>query len=116
MDAKYKTGSPRVEDSYQMLAYCTVLGLTEGTLIYVADRTRDHEKIATVRRSGITIRTWRLDVGATPTRMLAQLDALVADRVAAARPLERSGLASPVSGPLDTLGPTIDIDMTRGRK
>ena len=115
MDAKYKTGSPRVEDSYQMLAYCTVLGLTEGTLIYVADRTRDHEKIATVRRSGITIRTWRLDVGAAPARMLAQLHGLVADRVAAVRPLERSGLASPVSGPLDTLGPTIHVDTTRGR-
>ncbi|KQR47160.1 hypothetical protein ASF82_07470 [Frigoribacterium sp. Leaf164] len=116
MDAKYKTGSPRVEDSYQMLAYCTVLGLAEGTLVYVADRTRDHEKMATIRRSGITIRTWRLDVGAAPARMLAQLHGLVADRVAAVRPLQRSGLASPVSGPLDTLGPTIDVDTTRGLK
>ncbi len=44
-DAKYKLidtergGGPRLPDLYQMLAYCTVLGLDRGTLIYAADHT-----------------------------------------------------------------------------
>ena len=73
MDAKYKTGAPRPEDLYQILAYCTVLGLTEGTLIYVAGDEPGHDRIATVRRSGVTIRTARLDVAVKPEQMLVQL-------------------------------------------
>jgi len=80
MDAKYKTGSPRVEDLYQMLAYCTVLGLAEGTLIYVADRER-RDGALSVRRAGISLAVARLDVTLGPTQMLAQVKGLVAGRL-----------------------------------
>jgi 5-methylcytosine-specific restriction enzyme subunit McrC len=73
VDAKYKTGAARVEDLYQMLAYCTVLGLTEGTLIYVADGGEARSKSATVRRASVRITTARLDVSVSPERMLSQV-------------------------------------------
>lgn len=69
-DAKYKTGSPRVEDLYQMLAYCTVLGLREGTLIYVADGEDTRERVASVRGSDVVVRTSRLDVSVPPREMI----------------------------------------------
>jgi 5-methylcytosine-specific restriction enzyme subunit McrC len=76
LDVKYKTGAVRVEDLYQMLAYCTVLGLAEGTLIYVADGGDARPKSSTVRRVGIEIRTVRLDVSVPPEQMLSQLRSL----------------------------------------
>lgn len=73
VDAKYKMGAARVEDLYQMLAYCTVLGLTEGTLVYVAEGGDARSKSATVRRAGVQITTARLDVSVSPELMLSQL-------------------------------------------
>jgi 5-methylcytosine-specific restriction enzyme subunit McrC len=76
VDAKYKTGTARVEDLYQMLAYCTVLGLDEGTLVYVADRGDARSRIATVRGAGIRIRTVRVDVSLPPQQMVDRLQSL----------------------------------------
>ena len=72
-DAKYKTGSPRVEDLYQMLAYCTVLGLRAGTLIYVADGEDTRERVASVHGSDVVVRTARLDVSLAPPHMIGAL-------------------------------------------
>ncbi|PWS50234.1 restriction endonuclease [Streptomyces sp. FT05W] len=53
VDAKYKTekaGSYPSADLYQMLAYCTVLGLGEGHLVYAAGQ--HGERVHEVRGSG----------------------------------------------------------------
>jgi 5-methylcytosine-specific restriction enzyme subunit McrC len=76
VDAKYKTGAARVEDLYQMLAYCTVFGLDEGTLIYVADHGDARSRISTMRGTGIRIRIARLDVSLPPDQMLIRLQSL----------------------------------------
>jgi 5-methylcytosine-specific restriction enzyme subunit McrC len=84
VDAKYKTGPARVEDLYQMLAYCTVLGLAEGTLIYVGDRGDAQSSVSTTRGAGIRIKIARVDVSVPPERMLSRLRSLRAE-------LERTG-------------------------
>lgn len=67
VDAKYKVESPGgfpVPDLYQLLAYCTVLGLRHGHLVYAkgdADAVRH-----TVRRAGIEIHCHALDLTADP--------------------------------------------------
>lgn len=73
IDAKYKLGAPRVEDLYQMLAYCTVLGPGEGTLVYVSDGDAIMDRTATIKGSGVSVRTVRIDVSVTPDGMLVQL-------------------------------------------
>ncbi|MDY0914856.1 McrC family protein [Rathayibacter festucae] len=76
IDAKYKLGTSRVEDLYQMLAYCTVLGLAEGTLISVANGDTMPDRPSTVAGSDVVVRTVRVDVSAPPASMLAQLVAI----------------------------------------
>lgn len=76
VDAKYKTGAPRVEDLYQMLAYCTVMGLDEGTLIYTADGTRLRPSTISIRGTTIETRVARLDVRCPPAQLLPQIDAM----------------------------------------
>jgi len=76
VDAKYKTGAPRVEDLYQMLAYCTVMGLDEGTLIYIADGTRLRPSTIPIRGTTIETRVARLDVRCPPAQLLPQIDAM----------------------------------------
>ncbi|QHC71589.1 restriction endonuclease [Rathayibacter sp. VKM Ac-2801] len=73
IDAKYKLGPPRVEDLYQMLAYCTVLGLSEGMLVYVSSAGDTSDRTTTVKGSGVVVRTARIDVTRPPAEMLAQL-------------------------------------------
>jgi len=73
VDAKYKTGAPRVEDQYQMLAYCTVLGLGEGTLIYLAGSSRATPRVAHIAGSTVVVQTSRLDVSRAPASMLQEL-------------------------------------------
>ncbi len=84
VDVKYKTGAVRVEDLYQMLAYCTVLELDEGTLVYVADLDDARSRISTMRGAGIRIRIARLDVSLPPEQMLTRLQSLRSE-------LERTG-------------------------
>ncbi|MBF6163157.1 restriction endonuclease [Streptomyces gardneri] len=75
VDAKYKVERPKrfpEADIYQMLAYCSTLGLQEGHLIYAQGNgpVKTHELV----RSGITIHCRALDLGAAPTELLHQID------------------------------------------
>lgn len=87
VDAKYKAERPEGfpnADLYQMLAYCTVLGLPEGHLIYA--KGNDEGRVHTVQQSGITIHCRALDLGLDPAALLRQVDQL-AVRVAKTRAL-----------------------------
>lgn len=82
LDAKYKlatdAGGYPTADFYQMLAYCTALGLERGTLVYAGSReagdmpTQPREHV--VRRAGVVVQAWPLDVTAPPREVLAQVD------------------------------------------
>ncbi|CAN7165465.1 McrC family protein [Microbacterium foliorum] len=90
-DAKYKAASgdgryPNA-DFYQMLAYCTTVGLKRAVLVYaqggdVIDRR--------VLNSPVTIREWPLDLSLSPAEMLESIERAVD---AASEPLERSSTA-----------------------
>ncbi len=73
-DAKYKAEKPHGypnADLYQMLAYCTVLGLRRGHLIYA--RGNEEASRHTVRESGIEIICHALDLDAPPDALLGQV-------------------------------------------
>ncbi|MFJ9790385.1 McrC family protein [Streptomyces globosus] len=76
-DAKYKAekrdGYPD-SDLYQMLAYCTALGLSEGHLIY-AKGNAPHAA-HTVRHAGIRLHQHALDIGRDPVGLLAEIASL----------------------------------------
>lgn len=74
VDAKYKAEKPSgfpQADLYQMLAYCTVLGLHEGHLVYA----KGYEEARThvVRRGGVRIVAHTLDLEAEPAELLAEV-------------------------------------------
>jgi 5-methylcytosine-specific restriction enzyme subunit McrC len=74
VDAKYKAerpdGFPNA-DLYQMLAYCTVLQLPEGHLVYA----KGNEPVSqhTVRGSEVEIRCHALDLASSPKDLLQQV-------------------------------------------
>ncbi|MGW4716076.1 McrC family protein [Nocardia sp. NPDC004260] len=75
VDAKYKVERPKgfpEADIYQMLAYCSTLGLEEGHLIYAKGNgpVKTHKLVS----SGITIHCRALDLGAPPTELLHEID------------------------------------------
>ena len=77
VDAKYKAERPEGfpnADLYQMLAYCTVLELDEGHLIYA----KGNEPVDrhTVQGSGVVIHCHALDLSAPPAKLLQQVDYL----------------------------------------
>jgi 5-methylcytosine-specific restriction enzyme subunit McrC len=75
LDAKYKAERPEGfpnADLYQMLAYCTVLGLSEGHLIYA--KGNEEGRTHTVQKAGITIHCRALDLGLDPATLLRQVD------------------------------------------
>ncbi|WP_235738230.1 McrC family protein [Mycobacterium sp. TJFP1] len=77
VDAKYKAERPEGfpnADLYQMLAYCTVLGLPEGHLIYA--KGNEEGRVHTVQGAGVTIHCRALDLGLDPTALLRQVDRL----------------------------------------
>lgn len=80
-DVKYKLGTsdggyPTV-DAYQVHAYCTTLGLTRGHLVYAGSRAeRAHPVEHRVLNTGIDVVQWPLDVGVTPSELLAQIGSL----------------------------------------
>ena len=84
VDAKYaflQTSAPRAEHLYQLLGYCTALGLRQGHLVYAAaaqDGPTDH----VIRQAGITVTAHALDLGRPPADLLATVAAL-AERIAA---------------------------------
>jgi 5-methylcytosine-specific restriction enzyme subunit McrC len=77
IDAKYKAEKPAGfpnADLYQMLAYCTVLGLSDGYLIYA--KGNEQGRVHTVQNAGITIHCKALDLGLKPAALLKQVDQL----------------------------------------
>ena len=79
-DAKYKAEKPAGypnADLYQLLAYCTVLGLRQGHLVYA--KGSEEPVMHLVRRSGIEIICHAVDLDATPTALLDQMSELAAD-------------------------------------
>lgn len=79
VDAKYKaekpTGFPQA-DLYQLLAYCTVLGLNEGHLVYA--KGEEEPRVHEVAGSPVIIRCHTLDLTAPPAGMVDQMSVLAA--------------------------------------
>jgi 5-methylcytosine-specific restriction enzyme subunit McrC len=78
-DAKYKLESagrryPNA-DAYQMLAYCTALGLARGWLVYAQGLCAPDEY--RVRNTAIDIVQYPLDLNVQPQQLLGQIGALV---------------------------------------
>ncbi|BBX24035.1 McrBC 5-methylcytosine restriction system component [Mycolicibacter terrae] len=89
VDAKYKAERPEGfpnADLYQMLAYCTVLGLPEGHLVYA--KGNEPVQTHTVQRAGVTIYCHALDLALPPALLMRQVDELTALVTAGAAPSE----------------------------
>ena len=74
IDAKYKAEKPRGypnADLYQLLAYCTVLGLRNGHLVYAAGNEEAARHL--VRQAGIEIFCHALDLSQPPDALLAEM-------------------------------------------
>ena len=69
-DAKYKLEGPAA-DAYQMLAYCTALGLTTGWLIYARGAPDSLHRY--IRNTDINIIQFGLDLDAEPADLLRQV-------------------------------------------
>ena len=77
IDAKYKAEKPAGypnADLYQLLAYCTVLGLHSGHLVYAKRNEVPTRHV--VRSSGIEICCHAIDLGMKPDKLLAQMHEL----------------------------------------
>lgn len=95
VDAKYKAEMPAGypnADLYQLLAYCTVLGLRTGHLVYAKGNKKPARHV--VRSSGIEIRTHALDLGQESEELLAQVQGLA--RLIASTRLMPEALAAPL--------------------
>lgn len=82
-DAKYKAEKPDGypdADLYQLLAYCTILGLSVGHLVYAKGNEPQAEHI--VRNTRIRLVQHALDLDQTPTRLLADVARIAADMAA----------------------------------
>jgi 5-methylcytosine-specific restriction enzyme subunit McrC len=87
IDAKYKAEKPAGypnADLYQLLAYCTVLGLREGHLVYAKGNEEPARHV--VRQSGIEIVCHALDLSQPPEALLGRISGL-ARAIASACPL-----------------------------
>lgn len=77
VDAKYKAekydGYPNA-DVYQLLAYCTALGLNEGHLVYAEGN--EAAVAHQLRRSGVRVVCHALDLSRSPQDILHQIDVL----------------------------------------
>jgi 5-methylcytosine-specific restriction enzyme subunit McrC len=85
IDAKYKAEKPAGypnADLYQLLAYCIILGLPNGHLVYAKGNEEPARHV--VRRSGIEIFCHALDLGLGPKQLLGQVRDL-AGRINATR-------------------------------
>jgi 5-methylcytosine-specific restriction enzyme subunit McrC len=74
IDAKYKAEKPSGypnADLYQLLAYCTVLGLPVGHLVYAAGNEEAARHV--VRQAGIEIVCHALDLAQPPTEILTAI-------------------------------------------
>ncbi|WP_234328119.1 McrC family protein [Streptomyces sp. NRRL S-37] len=99
VDAKYKTekkdGYPDA-DLYQMLAYCTALGLPAGHLVY-AKGNAPHAGHR-VREAGIVLHQHALDLDRSPDGLLAEVSDLAGEMAAIAP--ERRSQVTTVPGPV----------------
>ena len=101
IDAKYKAEKPAGypnADLYQLLAYCTVLGLRSGHLVYAKGNEKPVRHV--VRRSGIEIFSHAVDLDQPPDRLLLQMSDL-SERIAATR-LQPSALSKSLDGVYDS--------------
>lgn len=74
IDAKYKAEKPRGypnADLYQLLAYCTVLGLRNGHLVYAAGNEKAARHV--VRQADIEILCHALTLSQPPEALLAEM-------------------------------------------
>ena len=74
IDAKYKAEKPAGypnADLYQLLAYCTVLGLRSGHLVYAKGNEKPVRHV--VRRSGIEIFCHAVDLDQEPGVLISQM-------------------------------------------
>ena len=93
IDAKYKAEKPAGypnADLYQLLAYCTVLGLRSGHLVYAKGNEKPVRHV--VRRSGIEIFCHAVDLDQPPDGLLTGMGSL-AERIATHR-LQPSALST----------------------
>ena len=77
VDAKYKAEKPDGfpdADLYQMLAYCTALGLTDGHLVYAKGNETPTSHV--VRRSGVVIHCHAIDLSLPPQHLLDRINEL----------------------------------------
>lgn len=77
VDAKYKAEKPSgfpQADLYQLFAYCAVLGLDEGHLVYA--KGSEEERTHVVRQAGVRIIAHTLDLDVPPSELLARIDGL----------------------------------------
>jgi 5-methylcytosine-specific restriction enzyme subunit McrC len=84
IDAKYKAQKPSGypnADLYQLLAYCTVLGLRTGHLVYAVGNEEPARHV--IRQAGIEIICHALDLSQSPTALLSNVRGL-ARRIASA--------------------------------
>lgn len=77
-DAKYKledaaSGYPNA-DAYQMLSYCTALGLSRGWLVYAEGKTTGPRQIL---NTNVEIVHYPLDLALPPAKLLSQIQQLV---------------------------------------
>lgn len=85
VDAKYKAERPSGfpdADLYQMLAYCTALGLDRGHLVYA--KGNEAATSHAIRNADVEIVQHAVDLAESPPSLLAQIE-LIADEVAANR-------------------------------
>lgn len=74
VDAKYKAEKPAGfpdADLYQMLAYCTALGLPDGHLVYAKGNAS--EVTHTVRNVGVVVHAHTVDLDAQPINLLREI-------------------------------------------
>lgn len=79
VDAKYKAEQPKgfpEHDVYQMLAYCTALGLPEGHLVYA--KGNEPSRTHVVVRADIEIHCHALDLSLHPAKLLQRIGELAA--------------------------------------
>jgi 5-methylcytosine-specific restriction enzyme subunit McrC len=81
VDAKYATLDSSAAPTghlYQLLSYCTALGLRHGHLVYAAT-TQRHATDHVIRRCGITVTAHGLNLNQPPAELLAAISALATD-------------------------------------
>src|SRR5262249_31137207 len=93
-DAKYKlqsiTSRYANADLYQMLAYCTALGLKTGWLVYAQGTTAPRTHV--IRNTDIDVIQYPLDLAAHPRDILDQVDALTYSAFASAHGQTRAAV------------------------